>query len=139
MQPPLVEPLSLANRQQLELVVVVRDQCDAGLDRLAVDRQAEGLAVRDRQEEGAQPRKGVPPTPVMFSPVDECRVVTEADVVEEEVARDPAHVDAPFPPAERVERRDRVVAVEPEVAREVVARPERHADDREARSRPRRP
>jgi hypothetical protein len=66
----------------------------------------------------------------MLSPVDEGGVVTEADVVEEEVARDPAHVDAPFPPAEGVERRDRVVAVEPDVAREVVASAERHADER---------
>jgi hypothetical protein len=67
----------------------------------------------------------------MLSPVDERRVVAEADVVQEDIIRDPAHVDAPLPPAEGVKGRDRVVAVEPDVAREVVAGPERDADEGE--------
>ncbi len=59
------------------------------------------------------------------------RVDPEADVVEEEPAADPADVDAPLGAAEGVERRDRVVPVEADVAGEVVAGPERDADERQ--------
>ena len=57
----------------------------------------------------------------------------ERDVVQERPVADPADVDATLDAAvERAERGDRVVAVEADVAREVIARAERDADERQA-------
>ena len=67
----------------------------------------------------------------MLAPVHEPRVEAERDVVQEEPVADAADVDAPLDPAvERGERAERIVAVEAEVPGEVVARPERDADER---------
>jgi hypothetical protein len=53
----------------------------------------------------------------------------ERDVVEEETLVGTADIDTPFGPTERPECATRVVAVEPEVAGEVVTRSERDADE----------
>ena len=75
--------------------------------------------------------KSVAPAAVVLAPVDEPGVDPERDVVEEEPVARPRHVDAPLDSVvERGQRRDRVVAVEPEVAGEVVSRPEGDADER---------
>ncbi len=68
----------------------------------------------------------------MLAPVHEPRVDPERDVVEEEAVVCAPDVDAPLDAVvERSEGGDRVVAVEPEVAREVIPRPERDADERD--------
>jgi hypothetical protein len=67
----------------------------------------------------------------MLAPVHEARVQAERDVVEEELLADATDVDALLSAVERVEGGERVVAVEPEIPREVVARPVRDADERE--------
>jgi hypothetical protein len=100
--------------------------------RLPVDRHADAVPVPDDRLERAEPRERVPAPAVVLAPVDEVRVDPERDVVEEEPAAHAADVDAPHDAVdERVESACRVVAVEPEVAREVVPRPERHADERQ--------
>jgi hypothetical protein len=68
---------------------------------------------------------------VVLAPVDEAGVDTQRDVVEEEPVAGACHVDSSFDAvAEGGQRPERVVAVEPEVAREVVPRPEGDADER---------
>jgi hypothetical protein len=59
---------------------------------------------------------------VVLAPVDEPRVEPERDVVQEAPLPRPADVDAPFLALEAGERGEWVVAIEPEVAGEVVAR-----------------
>ena len=59
----------------------------------------------------------------------EARVQPDRDVVQEETVTCAAHVDGTLGSLERVERGDRVVGIEPEVAGEVVPRPDR--DDEE--------
>ncbi len=58
----------------------------------------------------------------VLAPVDERRVEPERDVVQEAPLARPADVDAPFLALEAGERGEWVVAIEPEVAGEVVAR-----------------
>ncbi len=62
--------------------------------------------------------------------MDEPRVEAERDVVQKELVSDAAHVDPSLFPVEGRERADRVAVVEAEVPREVVAGPERDADER---------
>jgi hypothetical protein len=69
----------------------------------------------------------------MLATVDEMRVDTEGHVVEEDAAADAPDVYAPLAPGfVRRQRPDRVVAVESYVAGEVIAGPERNADERDA-------
>jgi hypothetical protein len=63
--------------------------------------------------------------------VDELCVGADRDVVEEEAVADASYVDPPLHSLEGVERGNRVVAVEPEIAGEVVPRAERDADERQ--------
>ena len=63
---------------------------------------------------------------------DELGIEAERDVVEEQPLAGPAHVDSHLPAGERVERRDRVTPVEPEVPGEVVPGPIWNADERQA-------
>ena len=60
------------------------------------------------------------------------RIEAERDVVQEEPPVDAADVDRPFAALERRECGKRIVAIEADVAREVVPRPERHDDERQA-------
>jgi hypothetical protein len=68
---------------------------------------------------------------VPLAPVDELGVDAERDVVQEDPVSDAADVDAPLPPGEGIQRADRIVPVEAEVPREVVARSEGDGDERE--------
>ena len=131
-QRTLVEAVALADREHVERVGVVRHEHDPRADRLAVDGDADRLAVGRDDRERAQTRERVAPPPVVLAPVDELRVDAERDVVQEQPVVRAADVDAALDAVdERLERADRVVAVEPEVAREVVARPEGDADERQ--------
>ena len=87
--------------------------------------------VLDDERERAQPRERVAPPAVALAAVDEHRVQAEREVVQEQAVAGTADVDAPLLAGEALERGERVVAVEPEVAREVVARAERDADERD--------
>ena len=68
---------------------------------------------------------------MVLAPVHERRVDAERNVVQEAALARAADVDAPFLALEALERRERVVAVEAEVAGEVVARAERDDDERQ--------
>ena len=68
---------------------------------------------------------------MMFTPVDERGVEAERDVVQEAPLARAADVHAPLLALESGERGERVVAVEPEVAREMVARAVGHDDERQ--------
>ena len=61
--------------------------------------------------------------------VDEPRVDTDRDVVQEQPVGGTPHVDPPFAAPEGVERPEGIVAVEYEIACEVVASPERHGGE----------
>ena len=69
---------------------------------------------------------------MMLAPVHEPCVDAQRDVVQEQAVVRASDVDADLSPVDEcVERPDRVVPVEPDVTREVVARPERDAGERE--------
>jgi hypothetical protein len=130
MQLARVEALALAEGEQAELVVVVRDQDHACHERLSVDRDALRPGAAQRQPQGVRTGERLAPAPAALAPVHEPGVDAERHVVEEDAVPGAADVDQPFGPArERVKRCDRVVAVEAEVAGEVVARAEGHADE----------
>jgi hypothetical protein len=63
--------------------------------------------------------------------VHERRVDPERDVVQESPASDPPDVDRALLAREPGQYADRVVPVEPQVPREVIARPVRNADERQ--------
>ena len=128
---PLIDSLALAERQQVQVVVVVRDEDEPGTHGLAVDREPLPAApVLHGQRERAEPGEGFAPPAAVLAPVDEPRVEAQRDVVQKEPVSDAAHVDPSLFPVEGRERADRVAAVEAEVPREVVAGPERDADKR---------
>ena len=77
------------------------------------------------------PAKSLAPAAVVLAPVDERRVDAERDVVQEAPLARAADVDAPLLALEGLERRERVVEVEAEVAGEVVARAVRDDDERQ--------
>ena len=68
---------------------------------------------------------------MVLSPVDEVRVRAERHVVEADAAGDAADVDPLLPHGRDCrERADGVGSIEPDVSCEMIARPERHADER---------
>src|SRR2546427_724430 len=77
---------------------------------------------QDRDERSGA-REGFAATAVALAAVDEPGVGAERDVVEEDPLADPPDVDSPLGAAERGQRGERIVAVEPDVAGEVVPRP----------------
>jgi hypothetical protein len=131
MKPTLVQSLALTDREQLELVVVVRDDGEVGIDRLPVDGQADAPAVAGQQEQRSQLRERVSPAPVALTFVHEERVEPQRDVVEKEALADSADVDPSLGSGEGVQRAEWIVAVQPEVSREVVTGAERDADERQ--------
>ena len=145
MELALVEPLALSHRRQVEHVRVVRDQHEPALDGAFVDRDPQRLTVREQNRPCADARERLATSPVLFASMHELRVETERDVVEEQTVTGATDVDAPLAAVERAQRIDRVVAIEAEVACEVVARAERNADegavtlDRDGRDRRKRP
>src|SRR6185436_2581137 len=97
---------------------------------LAVDREALPAAtVLDGQCECAQTGESLAPPPVVLAPVHEQGIETERDVVQEEAVSRPADIDQALFAVERRECADRVSAVEADVPGEVVAGPERDADE----------
>src|SRR4029077_122941 len=119
---PLVEPLPLPERRELEHVRVVGGEHESALHRNAIDADAEWLALRQQDRQGAHTCKCSPTPAMSFASVHEAGVDPERDVVQEETLVRTADVDAPFGPTERLQRAARVVPVDPEVAGEVVAR-----------------
>ena len=131
MEEPLVDSLAFAEREQVEVVGVVRDEDEPRTHGLAVDREPlPAAAVLHGQRERPQAGQSLAPAAAVLAPVHEQRVEAERDVVQEELLSDPAHVDPSLLPVEGRERADRVVAVEADVPGEVVAGPERDADER---------
>src|SRR5581483_2165978 len=131
-QAPLVEARALAERERPELVRVVRYEHEACTERCAVQADPQRAAVRRHRGERAQAGECHPAPAVSLAPVHEPRVEAERDVVQEESVAGAADVDAPLAPVrERVERRDGVVAVEADVAGEVVPGAEGDAHERE--------
>ena len=93
---------------------------------------AQTLASAAQAEpERTQAGERLAPAAVVLAPVDERRVDAERDVVQEATLSRAADVDAPLLALEAVERRERVVAVEAEVAGEVVARAVGDDDERQ--------
>ena len=93
----LVEALALAEREQVEAVVVVGDEHEPRAYRLAVDREPlPAAAVLQGQRDRAQPRERVAAAAMVLAPVHEPRVEAERDVVQEEPVADAPDVDAPL-------------------------------------------
>src|SRR5438876_4581892 len=130
MEQTLVESLPLADREQLERVRVVRDERHGRLNGRTVEGQNEALPLAEEDRQRGNVGEGVAPAPVVLAPVDEPGVEAERDVVQEEPVAGPPDVDPPLAAGERLERTDGVVAVEAEVAREVVPGAEGHAHER---------
>src|SRR4051812_32431071 len=102
-QASLVEALALADGEHAQLILVVRNEYDACANRAAVDPDAEGVAVADDGSERAQARERVAATPVTFAAMDEARIQTERDVVQEQPVVDAPHVDPTLFAGERSE------------------------------------
>ncbi len=92
----LVEALALAEREEVELVRVVRDEDDSGRDRLTVDAQAERTRLPRQQRERAKAGQHGSPPPVVLATVDEPRVDAQGHVVQEQPPVRPADVDPPL-------------------------------------------
>ncbi len=131
-QASLVEPRALARGEELELVGVVRDQCDLRVDGLAVDGELDPARAPGEEPQGSELSEGLSASAVSFAAMDELGVEAERDVVQEEPIRDAPGVDPALRAFEGVECMDGIVSVELEVACEVVSRAERDADERQA-------
>ena len=70
-QPALVHPFTLAEREQVELIVVVGDDGDVSLDRRAVDLDPEWRAVPGEEGERAQAGQRLSAAAMALAPVDE--------------------------------------------------------------------
>src|SRR4051812_48418495 len=66
-----------------------------------------------------------------LAPMYKRGIGAEGNVVQEQPLARPADIDPPLLAAKGVERNERVAAVETEIAREMVAGPERDADERQ--------
>ena len=95
MQLSFVEARAFAERGQLELVGIVRDEHQSRLDCLAVDRDAERLAVFEQDRPRTDPRERLAPPAMSFATVHESRIEAERDVVEKEALIRAADIDAP--------------------------------------------
>jgi hypothetical protein len=82
-----------------------------------------------REQHGPELREDVPAASTAFPTMDELRVEPERDVVQKQPLAHAPDVDPPLLAREGRERRDGIVAVEAEVAREVVASPVRDDDE----------
>jgi hypothetical protein len=82
-----------------------------------------------REQHGPELREDVPAASASFPTMDELRVEPERDVVQKQPLAHAPDVDPPLLAREGRERRDGIVAVEAEVAREVVASPVRDDDE----------
>jgi hypothetical protein len=103
-----------------------------GVDVLAVNREPDPARISGEEQQRAELREGVSAPPVALALVDELRVEPEGNVVHEEPVADAADVDPLLRPFEGVQCLDRIVRLEPEVAREVVPGAVRDADEWQA-------
>jgi len=85
--------------------------------------------MANRSHESAQPCQRLATAPARLTSADERGVGPDRDVVQEQPLARPADIDPQFLAAEGLERRKRIVAVETDIAREVVTRPEGNADE----------
>jgi hypothetical protein len=92
------------------------------------------LAMCDHDRPGSDARQCLAPPAVMLAPVDESCVETERDVVQKQPLVGASDVDAPLGSIERAQRADRIVAIEPEIACEMVAGPEGNRNERHVAS-----
>jgi hypothetical protein len=127
----LIQPSALAGGEELQLVRVVRDQGDLRVPGLAVYGQLDPARASGEEPQGPELREGLSAPLVPLAAVYELGIEAERDVVQEESVGDAPDVDPPLRTFEGVERLDGVIAVEPEVAREVVAGAEWDADERQ--------
>jgi hypothetical protein len=108
--------------------VVVRDDDHPGVNVPAVDRDAEAARPPHEKSERLQPRERI----AVLAPVDEPCVKPERDVVHEQSAVHACDVDGLLLPEERLQRGERIAAVELEVACEVIEGAERNDHERHA-------
>jgi hypothetical protein len=128
---PFVETFAPSDRRQVRVVGVVRDEDEAGLGRLAVDRDPERVTMRHDDCPGTKPRECLATPPMAFAAVHEPRVETERHVVQEQATVRPPDVDPALEPAERGEGSHGVFGAQAEISREVIPCAEGHADERE--------
>jgi hypothetical protein len=133
---PFVQPLPLSEvGHALDPVVVVGDEDDESGMVLLLPVQVEGeierrpAATESRRDHASKRDDAVSRLP--FRIVDEAGVEAERDVVQEETLGDCSDIDSALDAVKRRQRAEGVVAVETEVPREVVARAERDADERD--------
>ena len=126
MELPLVEPLPLARGERAEPVRVVRHEEDSAVTGSSSTVKCSGRGVAEEDPERAEPRERLAPAAVALAAVDESGVEAERDVVEEAPLAGQARVHAALDAVEARQGGERVVAVEAEVAGEVVPRAERH-------------
>ena len=89
------------------------------------------MPVGEQDRPRADAGERLAPTAMRFASVHQSRIDTERHVVQEDALIRAADVDAPLRSVgERAQGADRIVAVEAEVAREVVTGTERDADER---------
>ena len=98
---------------------------------LTVDECAQSAVLAHQASDSAQAREHLAATAVMLATVDEIGVEAERQVVEKESTVDATDIDTLLGAVEGGERRQRIVAIEAEIARKVVASPERDADERQ--------
>jgi polyphosphate kinase len=131
MQAPLVQRRPLTDVEQIEVVTVVGDHQDPSLKQLSVQVDVQPMVLARQAFERPDSREHFAAAPVVLAGVDEVCVQPERNVVQEQPAVDTPDVDALLEAVEGAEPGQRVLAIETEIAREVVARPERDADERE--------
>src|SRR6185369_16148396 len=102
---------------------------DPRTDRLAVELRPDSALTAQPQPKGAQAGQHLAAPAVVLAAVHERRVDPERDVVQEAATADPADVHTPLFSAERLERAERVVSIEPNVAGEVIPGAEGNADE----------
>src|SRR5436305_5040475 len=76
-QRAFVESLACADVEEVELVCVVCDEDDPCSDAFAVDDEADGTTLAQREPERTQARECVTPPPVRLAPVDQLCVEAE--------------------------------------------------------------
>ena len=130
MEPPFVQPLSRTDRREVERIRIVRDEEEPRFDRFAVDGETQPVPVREENRPGPGSGEELAPASMVLAPVNDPSVHADRHVVQEQPVPGASHVDSPFAAPEGVERPDRIVAVESEIACEVVASPERHGGER---------
>ena len=124
----LVEPVALAEREQVEPVVVRGDEDDPGREGPTVHRRVEGLrAQRERQRVRCYGE--LPPAAGVLTAVDELRIDTDRDVVQKNAVAGSAGVDRPLGAVERGEGAERIAPFDAGVPREVVPGAVGHADE----------